>query len=66
MEQLELFSKREDLQYALSLTMFELRKICRNNLRGLIWNTNRTWIVSIGNQGRLRPPFFCAPTLSHI
>ena len=32
MEQLELFSKREDLQYALSLTMFELRKICRNNL----------------------------------
>jgi len=32
MEQLELFSKREDLQYALSLTMFELSKICRNNL----------------------------------
>ena len=32
MEQLELFSKREDLQYALSLTMFELRKIYRNNL----------------------------------
>jgi hypothetical protein len=32
MEQLELFSKREDLQYALSLTMFELRKIYRHNL----------------------------------
>ena len=32
MQQLELFDTRDDVQYALNLTMFELRKICRNNL----------------------------------
>ena len=33
MKQLELFSTRDDVQYALNLTMFELRNICRNNRR---------------------------------
>jgi hypothetical protein len=33
MTQLELFSTRDDVQYALSLTMFELRNICRNNVQ---------------------------------
>ena len=33
MTQLELFSTRDDVQYALSLTMVELRNICRNNRR---------------------------------
>jgi hypothetical protein len=33
MKQLELFSTRDDVQYALNLTMVELRNICRNNRR---------------------------------
>ena len=33
MTQLELFDTRDDVQYALSLTMFELRDLYRNNPR---------------------------------
>jgi hypothetical protein len=43
MKQLELFDTRDDVQYALSLTMFELRNICRNNRRAFdYFHTIRT------------------------